>query len=91
MYIQYNHDIFVLHAMIMWLLFVVYCTALLTAHKLDGRAIQTEHNPQFYINVADIEALNSTRTYVACTYIIVILRVVTMCLYFCLSCAHFFK
>lgn len=45
----------------------VYCTSLLTSHKLDKRSLQTDHNPCFYINVADIETLSCTRTYIACT------------------------
>ena len=46
--------------------YTVYCTSLLTSHKLDSTSLQTDHNPYFYINVADIETLTCTRTYIAC-------------------------
>ena len=83
--VQYLH----VSVMLVISLFIVYCTSLLTAHKLDGRTINTEHNPYFYINVADIETLNSTRTYVACMYVSVCITCMSeLCLNFCIN-GHF--
>ena len=58
----------------------VYCTSLLTAHKLDSRSIQTDHNPYFYVNVADIETLNCTRTYIACMLTIIVYSLCVICI-----------
>ena len=43
----------------------VYCTCLLTDHSLGGN-LDLDCNPMFYVNVNDIESLQSTRHYVAC-------------------------
>ncbi|XP_064398551.1 DENN domain-containing protein 11-like [Halichondria panicea] len=44
----------------------VYCTCLLTSHVLPND-LNTECNPQFYVNVADIDAMTTMDSYVACT------------------------
>lgn len=44
----------------------VYCTCLLCNHALPAD-LSTECNPQFYVNVADIDHLESLDSYVACT------------------------
>ena len=44
----------------------VYCTCLLATHVLT-QDLDTDCNPQFYVNVADIEQLSSLDSYVACT------------------------
>jgi hypothetical protein len=44
----------------------VYCTCLLTGHVLRGN-LDLDCNPLFYVNVNDIDSLQSTRHYVACT------------------------
>ncbi|RDD43206.1 Protein LCHN [Trichoplax sp. H2] len=43
----------------------VYCCSLLSSSSISLRESQTQ--PQFYVNVADIAELSSTKTYVACT------------------------
>ncbi len=44
----------------------VYCTCLLTSHTLPNDP-NTECNPQFYVNVADIDAMGTMDSYIACT------------------------
>lgn len=44
----------------------VYCTCLLPCHALP-LDLDTECSPQFYVNVADIDHLQSLESYVACT------------------------
>lgn len=51
---------FSLHA-----LTLVYCACLLASHVLPFK-IDTDSNPQFYINVADIEQLETMDNYIAC-------------------------
>ena len=43
----------------------VYCACLLAAHVLPIE-LNTESNPQFYINVADIDQLKTVGNYIAC-------------------------
>lgn len=43
----------------------VYCACLLASHVLPFK-IDTDSNPQFYINVADIEQLETMDNYIAC-------------------------
>ncbi len=44
----------------------MYCTCLLSSHALSAD-LSTECNPQFYVNVADIDHLESLDSYMACT------------------------
>ena len=44
----------------------VYCTCLLTSHVLPND-LNTDCNPQFYVNVADIDAMTTMDSYIACT------------------------
>jgi hypothetical protein len=44
----------------------VYCTCLLTGHVLRGD-LDLDCNPMFYVNVNDIDTLQTTGQYVACT------------------------
>ncbi len=44
----------------------VYCMCLLACHALPVD-LDTECSPQFYVNVADIEQLQSMDSYIACT------------------------
>jgi hypothetical protein len=45
----------------------VYCMSLLPCHALPLDNIDTEPNPQFYVNVSDLSHLETLDHYVACT------------------------
>lgn len=45
----------------------VYCACMLAQYTLELPAVDTEPSPQFYVNVADIEQLQSLDSYIACT------------------------
>lgn len=45
---------------------VVYCACSLACHSLPTTFAIAEPKPHFYVNVADIETLESEVTYVAC-------------------------
>jgi len=47
-------------------LFSVYCACCLANHDLRG--LGRKIKPHFYVNVADIETLESEVTYIACKY-----------------------
>ena len=47
------------------LLLTVYCACLLASHVLPID-LDTDNNPQFYVNVADIEQLRTMGNYIAC-------------------------
>lgn len=44
----------------------VYCACLLASHVL-ATELNTDSNPQFYVNVADIDQLKTVGNYIACT------------------------
>jgi hypothetical protein len=46
----------------------VYCACCLANHDLRG--LGRRYKPQFYVNVADIETLESEVMYIACKYTI---------------------
>ena len=50
-------------------LHTVYCACLLASHVLPLK-IDTDSNPQFYINVADIEQMETMDNYVACQSVV---------------------
>lgn len=45
----------------------VYCACLLASHNLDNLDLDTEINPMFFVNVADIDTLTNEETFIACT------------------------
>lgn len=47
------------------LCFIVYCTICLTAHRMTEIG-QWNAQPFFYVNIADMDTLNSEKAYVAC-------------------------
>jgi len=48
------------------LIVTVYCACCLANHDIPG--LGHEMKPHFYVNVADIETLESEVTYIACKY-----------------------
>jgi len=45
---------------------VVYCCCCLANHSMHRRLMSREPQPHFYINVADIDNLESEVSYIAC-------------------------
>ena len=56
----------------MWFYFLfyisVYCACCLGNHDMRG-LVNQEVTPHFYINIADIEALETEVAYIACKYV----------------------
>ena len=48
-------------------LFAVYCAILMSQHDVVLNSA-IEHKPYFYVNIADIDTLESEMSYVACEY-----------------------
>ena len=46
----------------------MYCACLLASHNLDNLDLDTEINPMFFVNVADIDTLTNEETFIACEY-----------------------
>ena len=44
----------------------VYCTSVLASHNIDNLDMDTELNPLFFVNVADIDKLSEETSFVAC-------------------------
>ena len=49
-----------------FLLFSVYCGCCLGAHTLGSQLTEREIKPQFYVNIADIDMLETEMSYIAC-------------------------
>ena len=50
-------------------LFSVYCACCLGNHNIENRLTDRHITPHFYVNVADIETLETEMAYIACTYV----------------------
>ena len=47
----------------------VYCACCLANHSVENRLTDRKISPHFYVNVADIEALETEMAYIACKFI----------------------
>ena len=45
---------------------VVYSACLLASHNMDNLELDTDSNPMFFVNVADIDTLSTLGHYIAC-------------------------
>ena len=45
---------------------IVYCACLLASHNMDNLELDTDSNPMFFVNVADIDTLSTLDHYIAC-------------------------
>ena len=48
----------------------VYCTSVLASHNLDNLELDTELNPMFFVNVADIDKISEESSFIACEWLI---------------------
>ena len=49
----------------------VYCACSLGNHNIENRLTDKQITPHFYVNVADIESLESEMAYIACKFVLV--------------------
>ena len=54
------------------LFIVVYCACCLANHSLENSIVDKDLVPHFYVNVADIESLESELSYIACKKVLFI-------------------